>query len=556
MTEPSAHVDGFVGDSLPPRALWPEMDYSVLPELAAYPPRLNAAAALLDAGAAAGHAGRPMFRFGGTVWTWADMLARSNRIANLLVEDLGLVPGNRVLLRSGNHPMLAAAWYAVLKAGGVAVTTMPTLRAREIEYIAARARVQYVISERGLAADVEAAAPACADLRQVLYFGGDGADGLEARAEAKPADFANVDTAAEDPAIIGFTSGSTGTPKGTIHFHRDLLAAADCFAGRVVGIRPGDIVCGSPQIAFLYGLCAFLVDAPRFGASAVLLERATPRLLLETIEKTRATVCFSTPSGYKLMLEHAAEYDLSSLRVCVGGGEPLAPAVFDRWKEITGVSMINGLGISELLHIFISAAGDDIRPGAIGRQIPGFRVRVVDDAFEDTRPGEIGQMIVKGPNGCRYLGDEERQARYVRDGWNLSGDLCRIDKDGYVHFEARSDDMILTGGYNVSGLEVEAVLLEHAKVRECAVVGAPDPDRGAIVKAFVVLAGGADGDGDGAVAAELQDFVKSQIAPFKYPRAIEFVEALPLTATGKIQRGALRALERERAGARSPEGPA
>ena len=554
MTGTSAHVDGFVRDSLPPRALWPEMDYSVLPELAAYPPRLNAAAALLDAEAAAGHAGRPMFRFGGTVWSWGDVLARANRIANLLVEDLGLVPGNRVLLRSGNHPMLAAAWYAVLKAGGVAVTTMPTLRAREIEYIAARARVQYVVSERGLAADVETAAPACADLRQVLYFGGDGADGLEARAAAKPADFANVDTAAEDPAIIGFTSGSTGTPKGTIHFHRDLLAAADCFAGRVVGIRPGDIVCGSPQIAFLYRLCAFLVDAPRFGASAVLLERATPRLLLETIEKTRATVCFSTPSGYKLMLEHAAEYDLSSLRVCVGGGEPLAPAVFDRWQEITGVSMINGLGISELLHIFISAAGDDIRPGAIGRQIPGFRVRVVDDAFEDTRPGEIGQMIVKGPNGCRYLGDEERQARYVRDGWNLSGDLCRIDKDGYVHFEARSDDMILTGGYNVSGLEVEAVLLEHAKVRECAVVGAPDPDRGAIVKAFVVLAGGADGDG--AVAAELQDFVKSQIAPFKYPRAIEFVEALPLTATGKIQRGALRALERERAGARSPEGPA
>ena len=350
-------------------------------------------------------------------------------------------------------------------------------------------RVQYVVSQRALAADVEAAAPACTDLQQVLYFGGDGEDGLEARAAAKPANFTNVDTAAEDPAIIGFTSGSTGTPKGTIHFHRDLLAAADCFAGHIVGIRPGDLVCGSPQIAFLYGLCAFLVDAPRFGATTVLLERATPQFLLETIEKTRATVCFSTPSGYKLMLEHAEEYDLSSLRVCVGGGEPLAPAVFNRWKEITGVAMINGLGISELLHIFISAAGDEIRPGAIGRQIPGFRVRVVNDAFEDTRPGEIGQMIVKGPNGCRYLDDEERQARYVRDGWNLSGDLCKVDEDGYIHFEARSDDMILTGGYNVSGLEVEAVLLEHAKVRECAVVGSPDPDRGEIVKAFVVLAG-------------------------------------------------------------------
>ena len=279
----------------------------------------------------------------------------------------------------------------------------------------------------------------------------------------------------------------------------------------------------------------------------MLLERATPKLLLETIEKTRATVCFSTPSGYKLMLEHAAEYDLSSLRVCVGGGEPLAPAVFNRWKEITGVSMINGLGISELLHIFISAAGDDIRPGAIGRQIPGFQVRVVDDDFADAAPGEIGQMIVKGPNGCRYLDDRERQEKYIRDGWNLSGDLCRVDEDGYVYYEARTDDMILTSGYNVSGLEVEAVLLEHPSVRECAVVASPDPNRGAIVKAFVALADGMQGSD--ALAGALQDYVKSQISAFKQPRAIEFVDDLPLTATGKIQRGALRALERDRAAA-------
>ena len=545
----SAHTDSFLNDNLPPRALWPEMDYSVLPELAAYPPRFNAAVELLDRQAEAGCADRPMFRFGEDVWSYGEVLARANRIANLLVDGCGLVPGNRVLLRSGNHPMLAACWYAVLKAGGVAVTTMPTLRAREIEYIAAKARIQYAISHRALAADIAAAAPACADLRQILYFGDAAADGLEAMAEARPASFANVDTSAEDVAIVGFTSGSTGTPKGTIHFHRDLLAAADCFAGRVVGIRPGDIVCGSPQIAFLYGLCAFLVDAPRFGAETVLLERATPELLLETIQKTRATVCFSTPSGYKLMLERAADYDLSSLRVCVGGGEPLAPAVFERWREITGVAMINGLGISELLHIFISAAGEDIRAGAIGKEIPGFRVRVVNDDFEDTRPGEIGQMIVKGPNGCRYLDDRERQAKYVRDGWNLSGDLCRLDEDGYVTYEARTDDMILTGGYNVSGLEVEAVLLEHPSVRECAVVGSPDPDRGTIVKAFVALADGAEGNRT--VARELQDYVKSQIAAFKYPRAVEFVDALPLTATGKIQRGALRALERERAEARA-----
>jgi 2-aminobenzoate-CoA ligase len=288
-----------------------------------------------------------------------------------------------------------------------------------------------------------------------------------------------------------------------------------------------------------------MVDTPRFGGASVIVERATPEILLRTIEKYRANVCFSTPSGYKLMLEKAQDYDLSSLRVCVAGGEPLAPATFREWQDITGVPLINGFGISELLHIFISASGDDIRPGAIGKAIPGFQVRVVGDDLNDVAPGEIGQIIVKGPNGCRYLDDVERQKGYIRDGWNLSGDLCRIDEDGYIYYEARTDDMILTGGYNVSGLEVEAVLLEHPVVRECAVVGAPDPSRGQIVKAFVVPADAVEPTD--ATVSELQDFVKSQISAFKYPRAIEFVDELPHTATGKIQRGALRQRERQRA---------
>jgi 2-aminobenzoate-CoA ligase len=424
---------------------------------------------------------------------------------------------------------------------------MPVLRERELVYMIGKAKVQFAISDARLAPDLEAAKAKASELRSVLYFG----DGdLEARMAGKPATFAAVDTAADDVAIIGFTSGSTGTPKGTIHFHRDLLAAADCFIGHVVRIRPGDIVCGSPQIAFLYGLCAFLVDAPRFGAASVLVERATPDTLLKTIQHHRATVCFSTPSGYKMMLERARDYDLSSLRVCVAGGEPLAPATFNAWKEITGVEMINGLGISELLHIFISAAGNDIRPGLIGKAIPGFQVRIVDDRFRDVAPGEIGQMIVKGPNGCRYLDDADRQAKYIRDGWNLSGDLCRLHDGGYISYEARTDDMILTSGYNVSGLEVEAVLLEHPKVRECAVVGAPDRDRGQIVKAFVQLADGAEASE--ATVLELQNFVKAQISAFKYPRAIEFVAELPHTATGKIQRGALRQLERERSETPTP----
>ncbi len=546
MTETTAHKDTFIRDNLPPRALWPEMDYSVLPELAAYPARMNAATELLDRTVANGGGDRPAIHFGGKTWSYADLLAKANRIARVLVEDHGMVPGERVLLRSGNHPMLIAAWFAVLKAGGIAISTMPVLRERELIYMIDKAKIQLAVCDGKLSQDIESAKQNTTDLRDILYFGMDGPESLEARMAAKPADFATVDTAADDPAIIGFTSGSTGTPKGTIHFHRDILAVADTFIRYVVKIRPDDIVCGSPQIAFLYGLCAYIPDTMRFGASAVVVERGTPEVVLKTIQETRATVCFSTPSGYKLMLDIIDKYDTSSLRLCVAGGEPLAPAVFHGWEEKTGVRIINGLGISELLHIFISASGDDIKPGLIGKAVPGFQVRVVDEDFNDTAPGEVGQMIVKGPNGCRYLDDIERQRAYIRDGWNLSGDLCRCDADGYISYEARTDDMILTGGYNVSGLEVEAVLLEHPAVREVAVVGAPDPDRGQIVKAFIELRDKtAAGDG---LVKEMQDFVKSQISAFKYPRAIEFVDELPHTATGKIQRGALRQLERERAG--------
>lgn len=545
MSEPTAHIDTYIRDNMPPESLWPDMDYSVLPELAAYPARLNVAAELLDQAVANGQGSKPYIYFGDETWSYADTQVKANQIARVLVEDCGMVPGERVLLRSGNHPMLIAAWFGILKAGGIAISTMPVLRERELVYMIEKAKVQIAISDAKLSADIEKAKESTETLRSILYFGIDDPNGLDARMAEKTVEFTTVDTAADDPAIIGFTSGSTGTPKGTIHFHRDIMAVADTFIRYVVKIGPDDIVCGSPQIAFLYGLCAFMPDTMQFGASVVIVERATPEVLLQTIEKYKATVCFSTPSGYKLMLDIIDKFDTSSLRLCVAGGEPLAPAVFHGWEEKTGVRIINGLGISELLHIFISSSGDEIRPGLIGKAVPGFQVRVVDEDFKDTKPGEIGQMIVKGPNGCRYLDDIERQKAYIRDGWNLSGDLCRCDEDGYFSYEARTDDMILTGGYNVSGLEVEAVLLEHEAVREVAVVGSPDPDRGQIVKAFIELRDKSLAS-DGLVG-DLQNFVKSQISAFKYPRAIEFVDELPHTPTGKIQRGALRKLESERA---------
>ena len=549
--EASGHVDTFARDNLPPKSLWPEMDYGVLPELAAYPSRINAGTVLIDEMAQGAQAERPAIYYGEALWSYRTLLENANRIASVMTDRFGLVPGGRVLVRSSNHPTLVAACLGVLKAGGVVIPTMPVMRERELAYVLDKARVGFAICDARLSADLLVAAKASKSLENVVLFGSDEPDGLEAlMAEASP-EFRNADTAADDVALIGFTSGSTGTPKGTVHFHRDLLAVADTFPKYLFGLTPDDIVCGSPQIAFLYGFCAFITDALRFGASSVLLERGTPRDLLEAIEGYEATVCFSTPSGYKQMLDIAEGYDLGSLRACIAGGEPLEPSVFRGWRERTGVEIINGLGISELLHIFISASGEEIRPGKIGRAAPGYQVRVVDDDMRDTPPGEVGQMIVKGPTGCRYLDDLERQRNYVRDGWNMTGDLCRMDAEGYISFEARTDDMINTGGYNVSGLEVEAVLLEHPRVRECAVVGSPNVERGEIVKAFVVLSGDAGADSpqaQGALVRELQDFVKSQLAPYKYPRAVEFLESLPLTATGKIQRGALRKLEKERAG--------
>ncbi len=542
--EPSGHVDTFVRDRLAPPSLWPEMDYGVLPELAAYPPRLNAGSELIDAKAGGAQGARPAVYFGAEVWTYRELFEKANRIAWVLSEHFGLPPGGRVLLRASNHPMLVAACLGVMKAGGVVVPTMPVMRARELAYVLEKARVGFAVCDARLGEDLFAAAKSSNFLEHVVLFGEDGADGLEAlMAQASPV-YENVDTAADDAALIGFTSGSTGTPKGTVHFHRDLLAVADTFPKHLFGLGPEDVVCGSPQIAFLYGFCAFITDALRFGSASVLLERGTPRGLLDAMDEYRATVCFSTPSGYRQMLDVFDGHDLGSLRACVAGGEPLEPALFREWRERTGVEIINGLGISELLHIFISSSGADVRPGKIGRAVPGYRVRVVDDAMRDAPPGEVGQMIVQGPTGCRYLDDPERQRGYVREGWNMTGDLCRMDEEGYVSFEARSDDMINTGGYNVSGLEVEAVLLEHPGVRACAVVGSPNPERGEIVKAFVVLAEGARAGAE--TVRALQDFVKAQLAPYKYPRAVEFLETLPLTPTGKIQRGALRQLEKER----------
>ncbi len=547
---PSAHVDTFARDNLPPRELWARIDYGGLPELRAYPDRINAARELLDRHVAAGRGDRPAIHFRHEVWSYAALKDRADRIARVLVEELGLVPGNRVLLRGPNNPMMAAAWFAVLKAGGVAVATMPLLRARELAYIIDKARVSHALCDVALGEEMAAAVERAGPLAAVSYFtgtgeGGDAEADLDRRIAAAAGGFEAVDTAADDVALIAFTSGTTGQPKGTVHFHRDVLAMCDCFPKYVFDASPEDVYTGSPPLAFTFGLGAMLCFPMRYGASTVLLESFTPESLLATVQEYRCTALYTAPTGYRAMTDLAGDFDLSSLKKCVSAGETLPLPTFEGWRAATGLRIIDGLGSTEMLHIFISAAGDDIRPGATGRPIPGYEACVLDDEGRPVPPGTVGHLAVRGPTGCRYLDDVERQKGYVRQGWNLPGDAYLMDEDGYFWYQARTDDMIISAGYNISGPEVEAVLLDHPMVQDCAVVASPDPERGHIVKAFVVLREKAAAGPETAKA--LQDFVKGEIAPYKYPRAVEFVDDLPRTQTGKIQRFKLRRLEEERA---------
>ncbi|MFI5021336.1 MAG: AMP-binding protein [Alphaproteobacteria bacterium] len=551
---PSAQVDGFARDNLPPKALWPRMDYATLPELSSYASRINAGTALVDAHVAAGRGSRPAIYFEDKVWSYGELKERSDRLARVLVEELGLVPGNRVLLRGPNNPMMAAAWLAVLKAGGISVATMPLLRARELAFIIDKAAIGLALCDTTLAEEMEGAKARSSALARISYFsklgcGTKAEADLDRRAAKAGAGFAAVDTAADDVALIAFTSGTTGEPKGTVHFHRDVMAMCDCFPKYVFKGEASDIYTGSPPLAFTFGLGAMLCFPLSFGAATVLLEKFTPDSLLATVERYRVTTLYTAPTGYRAMTELAAKYRLSSLRKCVSAGETLPLPTFEGWRAATGLAIIDGLGSTEMLHIFVSASGAEIRPGATGKAIPGYEAAVVDDDGNRLPPGKLGNLAVWGPTGCRYLANLERQKAYVRAGWNFPGDVYVEDEDGYFHYQARADDMIISAGYNISGPEVEAVLLDHPKVRECAVVASPDAERGFVAKAFVVLREAKEAGP--ATAKELQAFVKREIAPYKYPRAVEFVEALPRTETGKVQRFKLRQSELARTQAKA-----
>ncbi|WP_156725503.1 AMP-binding protein [Streptomyces apocyni] len=538
----SAHADTFSRDHLPPVEQWPRLVFD-LPELA-YPDRLNCGVELLDRTVERFGADRTVFRApSGERWAYGELRDQVDRIAQVLTTDLGVVPGNRVLLRGPTTVWLAACWLAVLKAGAVAVTVLAQQRAAELATVCEIAQVSQALCDvRGVEDLAKAGVPGL----RITTFGGDGPDDLRELAARRPEPFTPVDTAADDVALIAFTSGTTGRPKGCMHFHRDVLAIADTFSRHVLRPEPDDVFAGSPPLGFTFGLGGLVVFPMRVGASAVLLEQAGPKQLLPAIAEHQVSVVFTAPTAYRAMLDEldrpnrpdkSDAYDVSSLRRCVSAGENLPAATWEAWQRRTGQRIINGIGATELLHIFISAADDGIRPGTTGVPVPGWQARVVDGKGAPVPDGEPGLLAVRGPVGCRYLADA-RQLEYVRDGWNITGDTYVREPDGYFRYVARADDMIISAGYNIAGPEVEEALLRHPDVQEAAVVGRSDELRGQIVVAHVVLRDSVQG-GD-AMAAVLRDFVKAELVPYKCPREIVFLDALPRTPTGKLQRFRLR----------------
>ena len=541
MLGPTAHIDSFARDNLPPESQQPDF----LLDRFDYPEHLNAAHELTDAMVERGFGDNTALIGNGRQRTYKELTDWTNRLAHVLVDEIGVKPGNRVMIRSANNPAMVACWLAATKVGAVVINTMPMLRAGELSKYADKAEVEFALCDARLMDEMEACTAQSATLKRVVGFDGTSNHDaeLDRMALEKPVKFDCVQTGRDDVALLGFTSGSTGEPKATMHFHRDLLIIADGYAKEVLGVGPEDVFVGSPPLAFTFGLGGLAIFPLRFGATATLLEQATPTNMIEIIQKYKATVSFTAPTAYRVMLNAMEEgADLSSLRAAVSAGETLPRPIYEAWIGKTGKPMLDGIGATEMLHIFISNRFDDHQPACTGKPVTGYEAKVVDDEGNEVADGEIGRLAVRGPTGCRYL-KGDRQSKYVLDGWNITGDTFTRDKDGYFRFAARNDDMIISSGYNIAGPEVEAALLAHEAVNECGVIGVPDEARGYIVQAHIVVVNGVDETDE--LCKTLQDHVKATIAPYKYPRSIVFRKGLPKTATGKIQRFQLRDNEGE-----------
>ena len=534
----SGHVDTFSSDNLPPKHQWPELNANQY----AYPQQLNVAVELTDNMVERGFGDHVALIGNGRMRTYKELSDWTNRLAHALVDDYGIQSGNRILIRAANNPALVACWLAATKAGAVVVNTMPLLRAGELSQIVDLANIKLALCDTRLMDEMHICAQTSDILEQVVGF--DGTANFDAELDQaalnKPVRLQAVATSADDVALLGFTSGTTGKPKATMHFHRDLLIIADGYAREILQVIPEDVFVGSPPLAFTFGLGGLAIFPLRFGATAILLETASPNEMITIIETYKATICFTSPTAYRVMLNAMEEgADLSSLRIAVSAGETLPASVFEDWRAKTGKTMLDGIGATEMLHIFMSNRVGDAHPACTGKPISGYQAKIVDEHMQEMPRGEVGKLAVRGPTGCRYLNDE-RQANYVVDGWNLTGDSFFQDKDGYFHFAARTDDMILSSGYNIAGPEVEDCLLGHEAVSECAVIGTPDEHRGQLVNAYIVLNETYQASDE--LILKLQDYVKNTIAPYKYPRLVHFIDALPKTETGKIQRFKLKVL--------------
>ena len=527
----STQVDQFIHEHLPAASAMPQLIFE-RPELQ-FPEQLNAEVELLDRRVAAGHGARILLRDARGALTYAQVLDRVNQFSRVLIEDMQLVTGNRVLLRGGNSIAMAIAWLAVVKVGLIAVATMPMLRARELTDVIRKGRISHALCVDALTEELFLAQQQCPTLANITTL-----ESLQRIATSKSTDCPAAQTTNDDLALMAFTSGTTGTPKAALHTHRDLMAACEAWPRHVLRATSDDIVIGSPPLAFTFGLGGLLLFPMWAGASVYFADAAyTPESMIDAINTVGATICYTAPSFYRRMAAVAEKRPMPTLKKCVSAGEGLPDATRQLWKQATGIEMIDGIGATEMFHIFISSAGSDVRQGAIGKVVPGYHAQVVDEAGVPVPPGTVGKLAVIGPTGCKYF-DDERQQKYVRNGWNYPGDSFTMDADGYFFYQARDDDMIVTSGYNVAGPEVENCLALHPAVAECAVIGVADIERGMVVKAFVVLRS------DFAASAEteqaIKDFVKANLAPYKYPRQVEFLAALPRTETGKLQRHRLR----------------
>jgi 2-aminobenzoate-CoA ligase len=531
------YEDNFSDFNLPPRELFPDMVFLDQP-LFQCPEILNCVSEILDRHIEEGSGGRIALRSENQTWTYKELFEKSNQIARVLVEDYGLVSGNRVLIRSANNPMYVACWFGILKAGGIAVATMPLLRSKELSTIVECAEISHAFCDFRLEEELRLVDTKWLKARIVFDGTGQSQKELERKMDSKPAHFDNFETGAESVALIGFTSGTTGLPKMTAHFHRDILLICKAFPAYALQIRPEDIVTGSPPIGFTFGLGGLVLFPVFYGASSLLIEKPSPDLLLEAISKYKASICFTAPTAWKVLISKCKEFDLTSLRKCISAGEALPVKVWEDWLEATGMKIIDGIGATEMLHIFISANEQDQKKGALGKPIPGYEARIVDAEGIELPPGNTGRLAVRGITGCKYLNRNEKQKQYVENGWNITGDLFRKDEEGYFWFVSRGDNMIISSGYNIAALEVENVLIHHPDVSECAVYGKPDEERGNIVCACIVLKDKSKAGAE--LAHQIQNWFKQEAAPYKYPREIRFVDHLPKTETGKTQHFKLR----------------